>query len=225
MEFIHHYFFLLLILLLVLFIATFIMMKRIAKSFFTMEPDCQPFSIFNLEFPGSEAALTSLMLKMDMPVKKKVRQHLKIDFLFMLAVYPGIAMLCYKLALNIRLDSFIGHYILTLVAISQGLAWLFDVLENTMLLRKIKSPFVGSDGLYRLYKWMVGLKYFIVLTGINSFFFVTAYVWVIGNFSKGITQVIAIIAFMIIIFIIIKTLLARRKRIKMDRQFQVSSSV
>lgn len=218
MEFMQHYFYFSLIAILVILGITFVVMKRIAKSFITMKPGSRPFSIFSLEFPGSEAALTRLVQQIDAPVKRKLRQHLLVDLLFMLAVYPGIALLCYRVALIIRSDSLTGSYILTAVAIAQGVAWLFDILENLILLRKIKNPMAGSEKLYQIYKWIVGFKFFIALTGINSFLFVMGYVWITGNASKHTTLLCTFLAILLMIYLLLGTWKARQKRIKQEKE-------
>ncbi|MGV8880023.1 MAG: hypothetical protein ACOH2A_13440 [Sphingobacteriaceae bacterium] len=218
MEFIQSYFYLLIVAIIVLLVVTFMAMKSISKRFITMKPASRPFSIFSLQFPGSEAALTSLVNQIDAPVKRKIRQHLLVDFLFMLGVYPCIALLCYRVGLNIRADSLTGSYILIIVAVAQGVAWLFDIMENLILLRKIKNPMAGSEQLYHLYKWIVGLKFFIALTGVNSFLLVMGYIWITGNATKHITLLGAALAILLIIYLLVSSLKGRKRRLKQEKE-------
>jgi hypothetical protein len=126
MEWIKDYFLWVFGFCLLLFAITWLIKLRIARSFVTTPPKARRFSIINLEFPGSDAALTQLISKITLPVRMRILTHLRIDFLLMFALYPGIAILCLRIACHIYPDSPTGFFILALLALAQGLAWILQ---------------------------------------------------------------------------------------------------
>lgn len=199
---------------LAIFIVTTIMMARIAKKFITKNN--RPFSIFNLEFPGSDENLSSLVLKMNDDVKQSVKKHLYVDYVFMAGVYPGIAILCFIAAG--AADSEIGSKILLAMGWLQIVPWICDIIENIILLKKINHPLPIKENLYRLLKYLVGTKFFIAVLGVISTIFSLVYIWLIGGIPEGITQIIMSLTGIVILVILIFALIRRAKRHKLERE-------
>jgi hypothetical protein len=197
----------------IVFITSTIIMRRLAKKFITKTG--RPFSIFSFEFPGSDEKLVSLILKLDKDVKGAVKLHLVIDFIFMLGVYPGIAILCF-IASNAS-DSVIGSITLQGLGWLQIIPWLCDVIENVILLKKIKSPLPVNEILYRLLKYVVGTKFFVATLGVSSTIFSLIYIWLIGRFSVSISHMVIILTAALVIFIIIRAIIRRIKRLQKEK--------
>jgi len=178
--------------------------------------------IFNLEFPGSDDALTSLILRMDQGVRKEVKKHLLVDYLFMLGTYPGIAILCFIAARSVYADSHLGSNILHIAGMSQIVAWLCDAIENRMLLQKLKKPVPPNEATYNFFKWIVGIKFFIALTAITSTIFTMLYIWLIGGFPVRVTLVFSALVVAFIVFRIVKAIDAHYKR---KRQEQLTAQL
>jgi hypothetical protein len=101
---------------------------------------------------------------LDDKVRSLLRYQLYIDFLFMAAVYPGIASLC-----------MIGYHknkrwglkkLLLVFAALQGLAWLCDIFENRYLLKWISDP--GAIGELGFYHALVWTKWLVALSGLTA---------------------------------------------------------
>lgn len=192
-------------------------MGKLAKGFYTTIPAGRTFSIFNLEFPGSDEALTSLVLRMNKDVKTKVRKHLLIDYLFMLGAYPAIAILCFITSNYLSADSKLGSSILIIMGIAQVIPWLFDIIQNWMLLQKLKKPISPIGGTYRFFKYIVGIKFFVALTAITSALFVTIYLWLIGGFSVNTTLIFSGLGAVFILIMLVKAVIKHYKRKKEER--------
>jgi hypothetical protein len=205
-----------------IFIITSMWMKKIAKNFYTNEPE-RPFSIFSLEFPGSDEKLSSLILKMNADVKQSVRRHLLVDYLFMFGTYPGIAILCCIAANAVHPDSELGSNILQGWAFAQIIPWLCDGIENAILLNKLKTPTPVNESTYSFYKKIVFIKFFISLTAITSTIFSMIYVWLIGGYSEKVTLVSSAL---VILFIIAMLIVAIKNRIKRkEREKQLAAAI
>jgi hypothetical protein len=194
-----------------IFIITSVWMKNIAKNFYTNVPVVRPFSIFSLEFPGSDEKLSSLITKMTADVKQSVRKHLLVDYLFMAGTYPGIAILCFIAARAVHPDSELGSNILQAWAFAQLLPWVCDATENAILLYKLKRPKQISESRYAFYKTIVFIKFFVSFTAITSTIFSMIYVWLIGGYSERITL---IFSGLVIVFVVAMLVIALKNRIK-----------
>lgn len=139
-----------------------------------------PFTILDLQFPSSEQELSNIMKGLSPVVKKALRAHLWVDFLFMAGFYPSIAILC--IIVGYKTD--VGQYFFWLVAALQLFAWLFDILENGYCLRKLRKPEAGSPNAFQTYSFFVYTKFILCLAGaiaIPALF----YSWITGDFDTG----------------------------------------
>lgn len=163
------------------FLLTTAWLTAIARHFYTQSFTRLPFSIFDLEFALSEAQLVKLIEQTEEGVKKKLRLHLRVDFLFMAAVYPGIALLCYITAQKMEYG---GRYLFLALAALQALPLLFDIIENGYLLRKLRRP-VTSDGpvSFSVYQFLVKAKFAIALPGIVCAGSALLFFWLTGNYA------------------------------------------
>jgi hypothetical protein len=203
---------------LAIFIITSAWMKKIAKNFYTDVIVTRPFSIFSLEFPGSDNKLSSLILKMNADVKRSVRKHLLVDFVFMLGTYPGIAILCFIAARAVHSDSELGSNILQGWAFAQIIPWLCDITENAILLYKLKNPTLVNESRYSFFRIIVITKFFIALTAVTSTIFSMIYIWLIGGFSETITLIFSGLVILLIIIMIIIAIKNRIKRREHERE-------
>lgn len=200
-----------------IFLITTRVMGKLAKGFYTAIPPGRPFSIFNLEFPGSDEALTSLILRMDKEVKKKVRKNLLVNYLFMLGVYPGIAILCFIASSRVYADSPLGSNILQMMGIAQVIPWLCDIIENAILLKKLQKPTPPNPGTYKVFKWIVGIKFFVALIAVTSTIFIMLYIWLIGGFPVNITLIFSGLVAAFIVLMLVKAVIKHYKRRKKER--------
>ncbi len=200
-----------------IFLIAAIIMRKLSKGFYTIIPAGRTFSIFNLEFPGSDEALTSLVLRMNNDVKMKVRKHLIVDYLFMLGAYPAIAILCFITSNYLSADSKSGSSILIIMGVAQVIPWLFDIIQNWILLQKLKKPIQPMPGTYRFFKYIVGIKLFITLTAINSALFINIYLWLIGGFSVKTILIFSGLGAAFILFMLVKAAVNHYKRKKEEQ--------
>lgn len=131
-----------------------------------MEPDFiqggEKFTIIGLELSYPRDKVTSILAGLDNHVKAILRYQLVFDFIFMAAVYPGIAALC-LMARNKSSRSWLKKVLLVL-SILQIVAWGCDILENYYLLKWINSPVIGDE--FGLYHFVVAAKWIIALIGV-----------------------------------------------------------
>jgi hypothetical protein len=168
------------------------------------------FSIMDMEFPGNEASISNIITgipKLPEPLGsesiKALKGNLYSDFLFMAAVYPFIALLCYHTA---ELMQHFGRWVFLILAILQIVAWVFDLLENKYLLHKIKHPYPAQPKRFKQYKNMVLTKWAFATTGLVTSLSAHVYFWVTGlygDFFHGFGIVLLAIFAAIIIWKII----------------------
>ncbi|UYQ95059.1 hypothetical protein MKQ68_08120 [Chitinophaga horti] len=167
-----------------LFLITSYVMSRIAKQFCICKAGANvPFSIMDLELPVSERELVNMVLTMPDTAKRAVRRHLAADYLFMLAVYPGIALLCCIAA--DRMKPSVGAWFFWALAALQIVPWLFDVMENSYLARKLNKPVVDEQRpkAFHRFVWRVQAKFVIAVTGAITAVFALLYYWLTADFN------------------------------------------
>ena len=147
------------------------------------------FSMMDLEFPGTTSSISNIMAGIQKlsPHKSRIsykalKNSLYLDFLFMAGLYPCIFLLCINTALRMH---HAGRVIFLLLAWSQVFAWIFDILENLYLLRKLKYPVPARVKMHYLYKKMVTAKWFLATLGAFCSLFALLYYWVSGSFKKS----------------------------------------
>lgn len=182
-----------------LFLFTTLWMSALARRFRTVDTDLGevPFSIFDLQFPSSETELCKLLSSATSDGKWALRMHLLVDFLFMIAVYPMIAILC--LALGEKTG--MGKYFFWLIAALQMVAFLFDILENLYLLRRLRKPQV-SGGFGR-FTFFVYAKFMLAFLGVSVTLPVIFYFWMTGTTAAGTLQYIGIAILEVVVFMLI----------------------
>lgn len=141
-----------------LFVASAFCMKWLEKDFLH---NGEKFTIIGLEISYTKDKIISLLAGLDEHVKALLRYQLVFDFVFMAAVYPGIASLC-LMARNKSMGSLLKKTLLVL-AFLQIVAWGFDILENYYLLKWINDPVIGNE--FGIYHFVVAAKWIIALTG------------------------------------------------------------
>lgn len=179
-------------------------MDVLATRFVTVTRTQRKFTIFDLEFTATPVELATLIRGIDKledktqsdRVKKALRLHLFTDFLFMLCVYPGIAMLCIKTASKM---AGIGDVIFLALAVAQILAWLFDIIENLYLLNKLHKPEISTPKIHLLYKRLVMTKWGIAIAGAICSVCGLLYFWIVGEFSPP----SAVVPFVVLAIIIV----------------------
>jgi len=145
------------------------------------------FSIMDMEFPGSEHSISNIILgihklpeDLSRASMKALKGNLYTDFVFMAAVYPFIALLCYHTA---ELMQHFGRAVFLSLALLQLLAWGFDLVENYYLFHKIRKPYPAQPRRLKQYKNMVLWKWGIATTGLVTAIAAHAYFWVNGVFG------------------------------------------
>lgn len=141
-----------------LFIGTAFCMKWMENDFLQ---NGEKFTIIGLEISYSKEKVSSILAGLDDHVRAILRYQLVFDFVFMAAVYPGIAALC-LMAKNNLAGSLLKKVLLAL-AFLQIVAWGFDILENYYLLKWINEPVIGNE--FGFYHFVVAAKWIIALSG------------------------------------------------------------
>ena len=220
MKTIQEYFWPLLSALLVLFVVTTMVMQRLATRFFTMGKVRQSFTIFDLEFPSKSSELMKILKGIDelpsreeaVNSKRALRAHLTLDFLFMLAIYPLIFLLCWKTSMKME---WTGKWLFKGLAVAQALPLIFDVAENIYLLRKLANPEKSSKGVHRAYLRIVLSKWIIALVGLVCAAFGLLYFWVTGLYSReSLPWIFGLVGGLILIIIVAKV---AKRELKPDK--------
>lgn len=174
----------------------YIMHKQSTKFYYLRGSVVLHFSIFDLEFPGENETIKNILKGIDAlsikpgcdnckekskKSKTALKNNLLSDFIFMAGVYPFITVLCIATAYKM---SHYGRYIFLGFAVLQLIAWLFDILENLYLLRKMKNPEALSQ-LHRFYKNMVIAKWVFSVTGFICSIFGLLYFWLRGDYGPA----------------------------------------
>jgi len=129
-----------------------------------MEGDLQAngkkFTIMGLELFYTRETVMSILAGLDDRVRTILGYHLHFDFVFMAAVFPGVAALCMiaraKATGSVRRLFFI-------LAVLQLAAWSADIYENLSLLTWMNGPIAGNE--FARYHFIVASKWIIVVAG------------------------------------------------------------
>lgn len=120
------------------------------------------FSIMQLELPRNEDSLRTTLSSIEQyNAVALVKQHLHIDFVFMPAVYIGIAFWLLIVGRSRRKIK----PLFVVLAILQIVPWLFDIIENTALLKAIDDPMHHLSINLQTFKTMVYVKFIIAFGG------------------------------------------------------------
>lgn len=191
-----------------LMLATALWLNRLAKKFHRRagSGEEQPFTIFDLQFPASEAEMDNLIGHLQPTAHRALKAHLWVDFLFMLGLYPATALLC--LIIGAKTGS--GEYFFWLVAALQGVAWVADICENIYCLRKMgPSPTKGG---FAAYSFAVNTKFLLVFLGLAVTLPVAFYFWMTGEFWHSSLRYVCILAGETLTFLLITVYNISRRR-------------
>lgn len=122
----------------------------------------QLFTILGLEITYTQERVYSLLSGLDHRVKTILQYHLYFDFVFMAGVFPGIAALC----MMARFKSTHKNYrkVLLAAAVSQIVAWICDIIENTLLLSWVSDP--EKTRMFDEFHLIVWVKWILAILGV-----------------------------------------------------------
>lgn len=119
------------------------------------------FSILGLEISYSKEKVLEIFAGIDEKTRTILKYHLSFDFAFMAGVFPLIASLN-MMARQKHAGLFIRKILLG-AAITQLLAWLLDIIENTCMLRWLHGEAVGSQ--FGIFHFVVATKWLLAVSG------------------------------------------------------------
>lgn len=159
-----------------------LIMGAVAVNFLTYDGFKRRFSIMELELPSNPKDISNIIggiYKLEDGEKRKclraLRSNLLVDFLYMPCTYGAIFLLCTHVASEFES---VGQTVFSVLAWLQAVAFLFDILENTYLLGRIREDISPSSLLsHRVYAVMVMLKWLFALVGVICALHVLAYFW------------------------------------------------
>jgi hypothetical protein len=121
------------------------------------------FSILGLELFYSKKEALAVLTGIKQPAKIALNYQLIFDFICMAGFYPGIASLC--MLVREKISGKVFSNILFALATLQLVAWAFDIVENSYLLKWLSHPQIDEDD-FSMYRNLVALKWIIALLGI-----------------------------------------------------------
>ena len=140
------------------------MMNKIAQDFYLNDTSHSRFTITDLEFSKSKGVLQQKISKMDIFVKQKVALHLKVDYVFMISCYIGVAFICF--IASSKTDSASLKSVLMILGYLQLVAWAFDIIENLLLSKWLYNQDFSIN--FGLFKTMVRAKFLLAITGLAA---------------------------------------------------------
>ena len=123
--------------------------------------DDEKFSMIGLELFYSKKEVLKVLTQIKQPAKIALNYNLIFDFVFMAGIYPGIASLCMMAREKTNQSTF--QTVLFALAILQPVAWIFDIVENSYLLKWMGKPEIGDE--FTIYHNLVAVKWTIALVG------------------------------------------------------------
>lgn len=150
------------------------------------------FTVIDLEFssnpkdiPNTINGIFTLPEKQQQRVVQALKRSLYLDFLFMPAIYGAIFLLCMLIADKCGPSS-VGRIFFSLFAWLQGVAWLCDIIENLLLLPRVKQGVEPMTlGLHKIYVRVVWTKWAIALIGFVTASMLALYFWVKGDYDRA----------------------------------------
>ncbi len=140
-------------------LSTAFIMEWLASDF---RLDDEKFSIIGLELFYPKREVLTVLTQIKQPAKIALNYQLIFDFVFMAGIYPGIACLCMMIKEKFR-GKILPNILFTL-AMLQPIAWIFDIVENSFLLKWLAKPEIGDE--FSIYHNIVAAKWLIALTGL-----------------------------------------------------------
>ena len=170
--------------LLVVVLATSFALQVIGKFFFTSQG--KRFSILDLQLVAYDDEIEELFEKMSSRDGKQspsvsraerlLRLHLVINFAFLVAIYPLIALMCYKASIGVNP---VLSAVLIVLGVSQVLPMVIDIFENVslLLISRRHSAMTGNAGWFGLYRWAVLIKWALALLAVSISIPMMLYHW------------------------------------------------
>lgn len=171
-------------------VAIAVRQKKIASRFIIYDPTPRKLSIFDLQFPGSEKRLSSFILKMPAAVQSKLRRLLIMHYFFSFFTFTWIAVLAYVSAIHTQSKT--GYIILMILMFAQPFAFVFQLIDNTALLRKLKDP-TKPISHFGLIDFLTSASYVLAIAAISFSFFAFLYLWFTGQLSDNFIKIFSII--------------------------------
>ncbi len=150
------------------------------------------FTVIDLEFPSNPKdipntinGIFALSESRQQQVVQALKRSLYLDFLFMPAVYGTIFLLCMLIADKCGPHS-IGRTFFATFAWLQTVAWACDIVENLMLLPRVRK---GAEPMklwvHKTYVRVVWLKWGLALIGTVTASMLALYFWVKGDYDRA----------------------------------------
>lgn len=197
--------------------------KKISSHFIIHSPTERRFSIFDLQFPGSENRLTNFINHMSEPVKIKLKKLLILQYFFSFFSFTWIAILTYLTAIHI--NSATGYIILLSLMFAQPVAFVLQLMVNTMLLKKVKHP-AKPVKLFKAINHLSAVSYVLGIAAITFVFFSFLFLWLTGLLSRNFIEIFTIILLLLTClfygFVIIKLRIENRKMKEEQKDFSAS---
>ena len=184
-------------------------MRILSTYFYTKDVVIKKFTILDIEIAASPKELVNLInglyaLPADYSKKavRALRARMYLDFIFMPFAYGSIFLLCMRVLE--KMQSALGINTFGILAFLQIISWLFDIIENIYILRKIHpAPVASSQRVHTWYLYMEAVKWGIILIGVVSCFASIAYFWLTGDYSHYSIVSVSIIFAEIIVFLVL----------------------
>jgi len=195
---------------------TTLVMNIQEKYFFTKDVVLRKFSIKDLEFASTSTEVANIiqgmyLLPTERSTKaiKAFRLHMMVDFMFMIAVYMGIFLLCMKAA--DKMTSLLGEYFFSLLAWGQLVAWICDLFENRYLLNQLSADAKpATEEGHIFFQRVVAVKWILTLLGSVCALAAFFYFWVTGLYSVESLTYLLVIFIEIIIFVMAGKMISRK---------------
>lgn len=141
-----------------LFLGTAFCMKWMEKD---LLQDNRLFTVIGLEITYPQEKVYTILSGLDNKTRTILQYHLYFDFVFMAGVFPGIAALC--MMARFKTDSTTRKKILLTAAALQLVAWIGDIIENTLLLSWVSNP--EKIGMFSEFHLIVWIKWILAISG------------------------------------------------------------
>ena len=194
-----------------------LLMRWQSSYFYTMDIVLRKFSILDLEFPATQAELINTIKGLfKLPPEnshtsvKALKTQLYIDFIFTPFAYGFVAILC--LLVSKKMSLTIGTNVFVILAVSQILALVCNIIENVYLLSKIKTTVEpSSPAKHKAYFIMAITKLSCALVSVNCAVAAIFYFWLSGNYTLKVLPYLLIFIGEILLFVICSKIIFTKK--------------
>ena len=194
----------------------------LTNNFYTLHVFVRKFSLLDLESPATPLELATYIngiyaLPQELGKKslRSLKSTLYLDFLVMPFLYGTIFLLCMQLSMKFQI---VGRIFFQMLGWLQILAWIFDIIGNVYLLKKIHPKTIPSaKNLHSMMQKNTLSKYIIYLGTVVICISIMIYFWLTGNYSYISLHYFIIIILEIIAFLILKKATAKDPKIILDK--------